>query len=479
MITIRTYIILLFSLLLVSFTTLQPTPEKAGKMEDGKFTITIDLNWDADEMARVSALFDLDSTLMKAITSKNIGFINDSTYWKANLRNENQLVIYKELGQDFDLVTEKNIFFSTLDKSTASVYPTLDVNYGVNDFSEPEVFSYQRGSACFTLPGYQSAGKVVISGSFNLWSTVDLPMQKTASGWKICLDIEPGKHLYKFIVDGRWIHDPNNKNRERDGNRGFNSVVFCNNHTFTLNGYQRTRRVYLTGSFNGWNTREIRMIKTETGWHLPMYLKEGTHTYKYIADGTWITDPTNPLTRPDGNGNTNSLLAIGDTTYFTLKGYSNAREVYLSGSFNEWNQRELAMQKTADGWQLPYVLGHGNYEYKFIVDGKWITDPENPYSVGSGDFQNSFLAHGNNYQFSLGGFPEAQNVIVTGSFNGWSTSDYRMVYKDGSWTFPIYLHPGRYSYKYIIDGEWVHDTENPLWETNEFGGKNSVLWIEP
>jgi 1,4-alpha-glucan branching enzyme len=98
-------------------------------------------------------------------------------------------------------------------------------------------------------------------------------------------------------------------------------------------------------------------------------------------------------------------MAIGDTMYFVLEGFTNARMVYLTGNFNAWNERELAMQKTPTGWQLPYVLAQGNYEYKYIVDGQWITDPSNPFTRGQGIYTNSVITIRPNQQFTLRATP--------------------------------------------------------------------------
>ena len=116
------------------------------------------------------------------------------------------------------------------------------------------------------------------------------------------------------------------------------------------------------------------MNKTVAGWSLPLYLAEGTHTYKFIVDGKWISDEQKSEKLPDGHGNFNSVLRIGQTHLFRLRGFENAKNVLLSGSFNGWKTDELIMNKTGSGWELPYTLGAGNYEYKFIVDGKWVTD---------------------------------------------------------------------------------------------------------
>ncbi|MEI8006494.1 MAG: hypothetical protein WCI48_09820 [Bacteroidota bacterium] len=38
---------------------------------------------------------------------------------------------------------------------------------------------------------------------------------------------------------------------------------------------------------------------------------------------------------------------------------------------------------------------------------------------------------------------------------------------------------GNYEYKFILDGKWITDPGNELWENNEHGGTNAVRWIEP
>jgi hypothetical protein len=67
----------------------------------------------------------------------------------------------------------------------------------------------------------------------------------------------------------------------------------------------------------------------------------------------------------------------GNTT-FRLKGYPNARVVALAGSFNEFNQSQLLFGKEGDEWVVRNDLAPGKYTYKFIIDGDWILDPDNP-----------------------------------------------------------------------------------------------------
>lgn len=457
----------------------QQGPEKAGRLEDSKFIIRIDLTWDEGQKAKLAELFDLDSTLVAAVFDRKINYIIDSTDWTIIQPRENIIELVKSINTPSEVMLDKIILSTPPGHATTLKPPPVPANYGTNSFTDPTVFNYNNGKACFVFRGIKEARSVFLAGSFNQWSTLQMPMQQTDSGWVACLWLPPGKHLYKYIVDGRWMNDPNNQLRENDGHRGFNSIVYCYNHTFRLEGYSNARRVVLAGSFNGWNRRELEMKRAGNDWILPMFLREGTHAYKFIVDGKWINDPANPVTHPDGAGNVNSFIGIGDTVIFRLNGYTEAKQVVLSGNFNAWNTGELLMEKKEDEWRAPYVFGAGNYEYKFIVDGRWMIDPNNPFTTGSGDFLNSFLAFKPNHLFVLKGYSGADKVIVTGSFNGWNTSDYRMILRDGEWVFPIYLAPGRHSYKFIINGEeWILDPANPLWEENEFGTGNSVLWVD-
>lgn len=354
------------------------------------------------------------------------------------------------------------------------------VAYGTNSFKDyTSVFENKKDETVFLLRGYANATKVILSGNFNDWSTSSTSMRHTDSGWVAIQKLKPGKYLYKFIIDGQWIHDLNNNKREDDGNGGYNSIYFHYNYIFRLAGYNAAKKVILAGSFNDWNEKELQMVHTASGWQLPIYLNEGTHAYKFIVDKEWILDPANKVTRPDGKGNFNSFMSLGDTIFFKLSGYTNANIVVLSGNFNAWNAGELLMTRTATGWQVPYVLAPGNYEYKFIVDGKWITDPANPVTVGGGDVMNSFRAIAPNYTFALKNYPNAKEVLLSGSFNNWVEPGYKMQKKDGVWTLPVFLSAGKYTYKFVVDGKWIIDPDNPLYDENEYGTGNSVLWIEP
>lgn len=470
----------LLFLMAVSFlpANAQHSPDKAGRIEHGSFMLTIDLRWDIAEQNEFARLYELDSMEMQLIFSGKFKELKDSTDWVPRLLRPGLIELSRpletEIAAGFD---SKLVLLDDFSPKGTFMKPEPSV-FGANNLSREGVIRKTGNNYCFFLPNHRNAIKVYLSGTFNQWSTRQLPMQKVDSGWISCLELVSGKYLYKFIVDGKWMHDPNNRLREKDGHRGYNSVMFAENHVFRLEGYEQARKVVVTGSFNNWNEKELQMRRTQSGWQLPVFLRKGTHAYKFIVDGSWIIDPENPNFRPDRRNNLNSFLGIGDTLMFTLKGFTDARNVVLSGTFNNWNRDELLMEKKAEGWVFPYILGPGNYEYKFIVDGRWITDPDNPVTTGEGDFANSFLSFMPNHSFRLTGKQEAKDVRVSGSFNNWSQQGYPMRKVGDEWVLDVYLESGRYTYKYIVDGKWILDEGNPLWEENEFGTGNSVLWIK-
>ena len=75
------------------------------------------------------------------------------------------------------------------------------------------------------------------------------------------------------------------------------------------------------------------------------------------------------------------LHAIDITEEGILFEYNNqsAQSVFLVGSMNDWNVNETPMDKDEDGvWRIFLSLEHGTYVYKFMVDGNWQVDQENP-----------------------------------------------------------------------------------------------------
>ena len=59
--------------------------------------------------------------------------------------------------------------------------------------------------------------------------------------------------------------------------------------------------------------------------------------------------------------------------------------VFLVGDFNDWNPNAKRMVRSKDGsFRARLQLTPGDYEFRFLVDGQWVSDPtteqqQNPF----------------------------------------------------------------------------------------------------
>jgi serine protease AprX len=76
---------------------------------------------------------------------------------------------------------------------------------------------------------------------------------------------------------------------------------------------------------------------------------------------------------------------------------------------------------------------------------------------------------------------EATEVAVAGDFNGWSQSETTLRKSEsGLWLAEVKTPvPGRYQYKFVVDGHrWIEDPNNGMKVADGYGGLNSLLVIE-
>ena len=199
-----------------------------------------------------------------------------------------------------------------------------------------------------------------------------------------------------------------------------------------------------------------------------------------VKKGKWSKGQANNNKLPNKFGKFNATVQSGKPYLFRLHGFTQAKKVLLTGSFNFWKKDELFMNKTSLGWELLYTLGAGNYEYRFIVDGAEMADPENPKLTNADRYKaNSILILEPNYTFRLKEHPNAKIVILSGDFNQFNTNGFVMTKEGDEWIFTLHLSAGKHLYKFIVDGNPIIDPQNKLWEENQSGTDNSVLLIEP
>lgn len=397
--------------------------------------------------------------------------------WQILRNDEERMVLFQQLGSEWVPGEQDFVHFPGF---VARALQLAGLGYqqaqqaGANRWRRRHDFDVQDSVVSFYLRGFGTAREVKLAGSFTNWQAGAFAMQRHDSGWVARVILPPGKHFYKFIVDGKWMTDPDNLLEENDGRGNTNSVYFKTNHVFRLAGYTQARQVQLAGSFNQWNADDIAMQRSSHGWQLPAYLPDGTYTYRYVVDGKWMADPGNADKFPNEYNDFNSVVRIGKPFVFKLDGFADARKVTVMGNFNDWKKDELQLTRTADGWVLPYQLGAGNYEYVYLVDGQYVkaSAPGQPEGV------NFSFSLGANHRFVLKGHSQARYVALSGSFNNWAPATFTMQRQGEDWVLDVYLQPGKQLYKFVVDGKWILDPANKDWEENEHHSGNSVLWKE-
>jgi 1,4-alpha-glucan branching enzyme len=64
----------------------------------------------------------------------------------------------------------------------------------------------KKQTFAFASPNAKSAELV---GEFTQWQQKPIRMEKSADGvWRTTVELPPGPHYYRFLVDGQWQDDP-------------------------------------------------------------------------------------------------------------------------------------------------------------------------------------------------------------------------------------------------------------------------------
>lgn len=178
--------------------------------------------------------------------------------------------------------------------------------------------------------------------------------------------------------------------------------------------------VYLAGEFNGWDAAGQRMEPTAedpTVYQAVLNLDAGRYAYKFVVNGTWKQDDFATEFVDDSFGGQNSVVVVAATdgvqdagnyadlgaapatstsaaastpvlgesvsgsrsvTFAYQPLISGVSEVMLAGSFNDWNVGATPMTDP-DGngiYEATLLLDAGEYQYKYVVDGTWLTPEE-------------------------------------------------------------------------------------------------------
>jgi len=75
----------------------------------------------------------------------------------------------------------------------------------------------------FKAPG---AKEVLLAGEFTDWQQAPIRLERDAEGcWRTKLKLNPGRYLYRYLVDGQWCEDPARSERVPNPFGTFDSVA--------------------------------------------------------------------------------------------------------------------------------------------------------------------------------------------------------------------------------------------------------------
>ncbi|MBK7187381.1 MAG: glycogen-binding domain-containing protein [bacterium] len=198
--------------------------------------------------------------------------------------------------------------------------------------------------------------------------------------------------------------------------------------------------VFVAGDFNGWNATAQPLVRGDDGlWSATVALTPGDHEYKFVVDGAWQEDADNARRKADPFGGSNSLVSVG----------SDGKPV-----------ADAAAAPAAAGTAAPAAAANapaGKAPAKFTVG---------PPRAVDGGIQ--FTYHN----------PGAARVTLAGSFNGWNADQLPLTNDGkGNWVIIHSLPAGKHEYKFVADGSWFADAENPETQSDPYGGTNSLVTV--
>lgn len=254
-------------------------------------------------------------------------------------------------------------------------------------------------------------------------------------------------------------------------------------HYYPSEGEEVTS-AYVKGSWDSSWSKNFYMEEDEAGvWSVTADLSlEDSYEYGIMVNDNWVGDPTNP--RDGGNSQilrNPSFNSDGSVTIFYYpQGDEDVSLLYKLSDETEYTSVDMTTDAYHSALLSATVSAQGDYTYMFEIDGTKTADinckeaafsisklPEDDASVKSP------VVNGTTVTFNYYG-PTDKTVNLAGEMNGWSATATSFTYneKTGFWTVEKKLEPGKYEYKFVVNGNWITDPRNEA-----YSGGNNVCYV--
>lgn len=109
------------------------------------------------------------------------------------------------------------------EKSAAPVVPGIVLEKKMKDILKEKLPKFNIVTFSIAAP---EASEVFVAGDFNDWKLDNSSrMDKDNGVWKKNLNLNSGKYHYRFVIDGRWVDDPKNPQKETNPYGEMNSLL--------------------------------------------------------------------------------------------------------------------------------------------------------------------------------------------------------------------------------------------------------------
>jgi hypothetical protein len=184
---------------------------------------TVSQKPNAEALRKYAGRYELEVGLIP-ISTLDVSIENDTLSIKPSLLKKRKL-IHKSKTEFVDEVDGKHYTFA---RNEEGIVVSVTFEYQGGDYTAQKTalpLPSLKGNTVFRLKGYAEATIVILSGSFNNWNQSQFIFGREGDEWICRIDLEPGGHTYKFIVDGNWLLDPANADTEEDAAGNVNSVL--------------------------------------------------------------------------------------------------------------------------------------------------------------------------------------------------------------------------------------------------------------
>lgn len=208
---------------------------------------------------------------------------------------------------------------------------SVDMHLRLQMQKQGEAPDYMRGQVFFSYSEKGPVRRVGVAFQHENFNTVHPFLRNEYNTFVLNYDPPEGadRLVYRLVVDGLWMADPNNPQRvhlpgnitasrfdlPRKPEEQRPAVTEASDGRVTFRfADEQAGRVAVAGSFNHWDPF-MHLLRPESPqaerYSLSLDLPNGTHYYYFVVDGRRMPDPHNPRMLKTGDGQYVSVLRVG------------------------------------------------------------------------------------------------------------------------------------------------------------------------